>query len=343
MVVKTRSGRLVVGCHAGHRLSWPERSGQDLAVSYSDDNGKTWTKPIVAATHGNFSCQSHGLVYDRMKNRLIFIYVTYNWDYSAIKGRGYGATKDIYQKMHDEGKPAMSAYMVTSKDEGKTWSKPRDLSAMVGGNAHFGASEGRQLTVGKYAGRLIIAGGDERNINETGKLIGKKVGVWISDDHGKNWRFSEIKPNTSPSCEARSTELADGSLVYVGRPGNGKGRLVAFSKDGGDSWTPATVNKEVVGCKANSSLLTLINRKGKLTNTVLCSVPRGGMNNGTIYISKDGGKSWPTHKTIIDKIHLKYSAIVQIDSKTIGFIYETSHYKDINFMTVKVADLLKGE
>ena len=81
VVVKTKSGRLVVGCHAGNRQAWPERSGQDLAIRYSDDHGETWSTPIVAAEHGNHSAQSHGLVYDAKINRLLFLYVTYNWDY----------------------------------------------------------------------------------------------------------------------------------------------------------------------------------------------------------------------------------------------------------------------
>ena len=64
VTVKTRSGRIIVGLHAGNRLSWPERSGQDLVMRYSDDLGTTWSPLILATEHGNFSCQSHGLVYD---------------------------------------------------------------------------------------------------------------------------------------------------------------------------------------------------------------------------------------------------------------------------------------
>jgi len=41
VTVITKSGRIVVGVHAGNRLSWPERSGQDLVIRYTDDQGKT--------------------------------------------------------------------------------------------------------------------------------------------------------------------------------------------------------------------------------------------------------------------------------------------------------------
>jgi Neuraminidase (sialidase) len=343
VTVKTKSGRIVVGVHAGNRLGWPERSGQDLVIRYSDDNGKSWSPLIVAAEHGNFSCQSHGLVYDAEKNRLLFLYVTYNWDYSSIKGKGGKATAPIYQKLHDEGKPAMSAYLVYSNDEGKTWSKPRDISKTAGGDAHFGASEGRQLTLGKHAGRLVIAGGDERNMTPTGKVINKNIGVWISDDHGKKWRFSQIKTNESISCEARITELPDSTLLYSVRLGNSnKGRGLASSKDGGNTWSDLKLVSALKTARSNGSLLTVRDKAGKLTRTLLQSIPRGpGTKNGTIYISQDGGKTWPKHKIIIPNVHFKYSAIVQLSPETIGFFYETNHYKDIYYKQLSISELVK--
>lgn len=349
VTVKTNSGRVVVGVHAGNRLSWPERSGQDLVVRYSDDQGKTWSPLIVAAEHGNFSCQSHGLVYDAKKNRLLFLYVTYNWDYSSIKGRGYNATKDIYQKLHDEKKPAMNAYMVHSDDEGKTWSPPRDITAMVGGDAHFGASEGRQLTVGKHAGRLILAGGDERNMTPSGKVINKNIGAWMSDDHGKTWKFSEISTpeikkakGMNVSCEARVTELPDGVLHYNGRIANGsKARLTAASHDGGKTWQDIKFEKALASSKANASMITLKDKKGELTDELWLTVPKGKLNNCTLFISENGGKSWAKKTQLVSGRHIKYSAIVQLDTDTVGFFYEINHYKDIYYKQLSISELMK--
>ena len=346
VVAKTNSGKLIVGVHAGNRLGWPERSGQDLAVRISADNGETWGPIIIAAEHGNFSCQSHGLVYDAQKNRLLLLYVTYNWDYRKAKSRGYKATAEIYQKMHDEGKPAMNSYLVYSDDEGKTWSRPRDLSAMTGGDAHFGASEGRQLTVGKHAGRLILAGGDERNIDPKGKVIGKKTGIWVSDDHGETWKFSEIKAPAeistvrNISCEARVTELPDGTLVYNMRS-RSSGRQIAFSRDGGTTWSETRQAPELKATQCNGSMITLRNASGELTDTLLLSVPSpGGRKDGLLYVSRDGGKTWPIANETI-KGNFAYSALVQLDAEIIGLFYETNHYRDIRFVTLKIATLLK--
>jgi N-acetylneuraminic acid mutarotase len=38
VVVRTKSGRLIVGLQAGNRLRWPERSGQDLVIRMSDES-----------------------------------------------------------------------------------------------------------------------------------------------------------------------------------------------------------------------------------------------------------------------------------------------------------------
>ncbi|MGB0775860.1 MAG: sialidase family protein, partial [Akkermansiaceae bacterium] len=344
VTVKTNSGRIVVGVHAGNRLSWPERSGQDLVIRYSDNNGKSWSPLILAAEHGDFSCQSHGMVYDTQKNRIHFLYVTYNWDYTEAKGRGYKATAPIYQKLHDQGKPAMSAYAVHSDDEGKTWSKPRDLTAMCGGNAHFGASEGIQLTIGKHKGRLIIAGGDNRNMNAKGKVINKDVGVWISDDHGKNWRFSEIKTKLGMgmSCEGRITELPNGNLVYNARLSKAnQGRMIAFSEDGGESWQNIGINKSLSSARSNGCTITLKNKDNKLTNTLWFTVPVGKLNNCTLFISKDGGKSWNKGTKVISDKHVKYTAMIQLNASTIGLFYETSHYKEIQFMKLNIAQFMK--
>ena len=60
VTIKTNTGRIIVGCHAGNKLDWPERSGQDYVIKYSDDGGKTWSAPVLVAEHGNYSVQCHG-------------------------------------------------------------------------------------------------------------------------------------------------------------------------------------------------------------------------------------------------------------------------------------------
>lgn len=345
VVVRAKSGRLILGVQAGNRLSWPERSGQDLVIRTSDDNGKTWSPMIVAAEHGDYSCQCHGLVYDEQINRVLFLYTVYNWDYKAIgKGRGGKYTHAVYEKLAATGKPFVTSYLVHSDDEGRTWSKPLDITKQVGKQAHFGASEGRQLTLGKHQGRLIIAG-SRMDLDGKGRITAKHPGVWKSDDHGKTWTLSMIPLDPAvatprnASSEARITELHDGRLLYNERTRN-TGRHLAWSKDGGETWTKTRQSVDLKVTQCNGSMVTLLDADGQLTRTVLFSIPSpGGRSEGLVCVSHDGGKTWPQSKQVTQGF-FAYSALIQLDSETIGLFYESNRYKDIRFVALPLENIL---
>jgi len=349
VVVRTKSGKLVVGVHAGNRLGWPERSGQDLAIRISSDNGKTWGPIIVAAEHGNYSCQCHGLVYDAIKNRILFLYTVYNWDYTAVGNkRGKGYVEPLNRKLAEAGKPFVTSYMVHSDDDGLTWSKPEDITARVGTQAHFGASEGRQLTLGKHKGRLLLAGSRMELDKKTGAVTRKHPGVWRSDDHGKTWTLAKMPMDAvfdgprQASSEARITELPGGVLLYNQRTRH-KGRHVSWSTDGGVTWTKTRHAEQLKSSACNGSTITLRDAEGNLTNTVLFSVPSpGGRSGGVIYVSKDGGKTWPIARNVI-RGFFAYSALVQIAPDTVGLFYEAEHYKDIRFVALEIERLAISE
>ena len=345
VVVRTKSGRVVIGVQAGNRHAWPERSGQDLVVRYSDDEGKTWGELIVAAEAGDFSCQCHGLVYDAEINRLLFLYTTYNWDYKAVgKGRGAKYTKPIYEEMAKKGEPFVTSYQVYSDDEGVTWSKPVEITGMVGRQAHFGASEGRQLSLGKHKGRLLLPG-SRMDLNGSGEIMAKHVGVWRSDDHGETWVLAkipvpkEINTPRNVSSEARVTELQDGTLLYNDRTRKTQ-RQLSWSKDGGVNWSELRMGDKLKASQCNGSLITVRDEKGALTNTVVFSIPSpGGRSNGFVYVSKDGGETWPLVKNVV-KGSFAYSALLQLEGRKVGLFYEKDHYREISFLELEMEKLL---
>ena len=334
VVVRTNSGRLVVGVQAGNRLTWPERSGQDLVVRMSDDNGRTWGPIVLAAEHGNFSCQCHGLVYDAEIKRVLLLYAVYNWDYTVVgNGRGGAFTRPVYEKLAAEGKPFVTSFRVYSDDEGQTWSQPTDISQQVGRQAHFGASEGRQLSTGDHKGRLLIAG-SRIDLNETGGIVAKHPGVWLSDDHGETWSLAlipldpKVATPRNASSEARITELSDGRLLYNERT-RSTGRHLSWSTDGGKTWTKTVQAADLKVTQCNGCTITLRDAAGRLTGTVLFSIPSpGGRSNGLVYASQDGGKTWPIRKDVVPGF-FAYSALIQLDAETVGLFNESNHYKDI--------------
>lgn len=340
VAVKTNSGRIIVGCHAGNKLDWPERSGQDYVIKYSDDGGKTWSDPVLVAEHGNYSVQSHGMVYDGEIDRIIVKYIVYRWDYSEVEGRGWEASAHVIKGVLDAGEDFSRQYEVYSDNQGVSWSRPREVPQENKlGIPHYGSSEGRQLSTGAHKGRLIIPGGIK--VEEMGKVLKRYVGIWLSDDHGENWKFIEVD-NNDPNglgCEARVSELHDGSLLYNVRTKYNR-RHFSRSKDGGETWSVPRAHPDLEVTQCNGSMITIRDQEGKLTSTLLFSIPSpGGRKNGWICVSKDGGESWPLKHQPVDGF-FAYSSLVQVDQDTVCLFYEANHYKDIRQMLIPVKQLL---
>ena len=179
-----------------------------------------------------------------------------------------------------------------------------------------------------------------------GKVITKDVGVWISDDHGETWRFFQIRTPEkitsvrNLSCEARVSELPDGTLSYNVRT-RSTGRHIAFSKDGGTTWSETRQAPELKASQCNGCTITLLDAGGKLTDTLIFSVPSpGGRSDGLLYASGDGGKTWPIVREIVPGA-FAYSALVQLEAENVGIFYETNHHQDIRFLKLGIDQILK--
>jgi sialidase-1 len=312
-------------------------------IKYSDDGGKTWSEPVLVAEHGNYSVQSHGMVYDGEIDRIIVKYIVYRWDYSKVEGRGWEASAPVIKEVLGAGEDFTRQYEVYSDDQGLTWSKPSEVPVEnKPGIPHYGSSEGRQLSAGDKKGRLIIPGGIK--VEEMGFVVKRYAGIWLSDDHGENWKFKEIVENdpNSHGCEARVTELNDGSLLYNVRTKYNK-RHLSRSYDGGETWSVPTAHPDLKVTKCNGSMVTIRDQEGKLTSTLLFSIPSpGGRKEGWIYVSMDGGESWPLkHQPVAG--FFAYSSLIQVGPDTICLFYESNHYKDICLILVPVKKLIDPE
>ncbi len=332
-IVITNSGRVVLICQARNASSWSDRSGQDLVMKFSDDNGQTWSKGQLIATHGLKSICPNAAVYDQETNEIHVLYNLFMWDYTDKPEDVVGELKDQYSKQ----------YIISSLDEGKTWTTPREISDMVkteGAVMVVGSGEGIQLKHGEHAGRLLVAGGDFNK--------GKKVLCFYSDDHGTTWQRSQTVPwkgDMAWASESKVAELPDGTIVLNSRTFEKNGqkqrlRTRAFSQDGGLSWTTLENDSDLETISCNGSLLAVPHPAGDQNTLLMCSVPVGPKRtHGTIYISFDGGKSWPKKKCIVPT-EFAYSSLILLPNKQIGLFYEANNHKDIELVRLNLEELL---
>ncbi len=321
-IVVTNSGKIVCVTQGRNASNWSDRSGQDLVVKTSNDHGKTWSDDTLVVTHGLKSVCPNAAVYDADTNRIHVMYNLFMWDYTNVPKDVRGEMGDIHCKQ----------YEVTSDDEGRSWSKPRDITDMIethGAVMVVGSGEGIQLKQGKHKGRLIIAGGDFHQ--------NKKVLCFYSDDHGKTWQRSNVVPwegKVSWASESKVAELPDGTVVLNSRTFVRDGskqrlRTRAFSQDGGVTWSTLENDLALKTVSCNGSLIAVDHPKGKDGAILLCSVPVGpGRTHGTVYVSFDGGKTWPHKKLVVEEV-FAYSSLMQMPDGYIGLFFEANGHKNI--------------
>jgi sialidase-1 len=212
-----------------------------------------------------------------------------------------------YGEDEDKGKGVTEVWLLKSKDEGATWSKPENITPETGQIAL-----GPGIGIRMKSGRLVVPVYD---------------GVVYSDDDGVTWAHGNI--TTGPVSECQVVELTDGSLML-----NTRGypyRTVVISNDSGESWgTPVkdytlTDSELYGGCQA--SLIRYTRKdEGYDKTRLLFSHPADTAYrfNLLVRMSYDEGKTWPVSK-LIKKGTAAYSCLTIFPDGSIGVIYETGN------------------
>ncbi|NQT87900.1 exo-alpha-sialidase [bacterium] len=311
-IVITNRGTVVVVCQGRNQSAWSDRSGQDLVCKRSADSGKTWSKGRLMVTHGKKSICPNAAVYDRETGRIHVLYSRFEWPYTNADSRKTWEGQKRRQ------------FDLWSDDEGKTWSKPREITAMMREKdaiVVFGSGEGIQLRHGPRKGRLLVPGGDFEG--------GKEYYAFLSDDHGKTWFCG--KPVPCGASETAVAELPDGTLLANNRGRRGFRRR-AVSADQGQTWAELREDKGLRSVSCNGSLIAVTHPEGKDGSVLLCSVPVGPKRtHGTVYASFDGGKTWPVQKLAVEG-SFAYSSLMELPDGSIGLFYECEGYTRVRLV-----------
>ncbi len=286
----------------------------NIVIRRSSDNGRTWSaiEKIVDFPLGK-SASDPSMIVDAVTNEIFLFYNYMDLD----------KEKDVYY-----------LHVVKSVDNGKTWSKPEDITPQIAKEEWH--NDFKFITSGRgiqtRSGTLLHC---MVNLNNGLHVFGSK-------DHGKSWFF--IDTPISPADESKIMELANGDWMINARANKEGKRYVHISKDEGKSWEtrpePALIDP---GCNASIVRYTSI-EDGYKKNRLLFSNAKSekGRVNMTVRISYDEGETWSEGKTIY-KGESAYSSMTILKNGDIGLFFEQDDYQKNPFVSFSLKWLTDGK
>ena len=279
----------------------------NIVIRKSSDNGKTWGKieKIIDYPLGQ-SASDPSMILDKQTNTIFLFY-----NYMDLDNQ-----KDIYYLKY-----------ISSNDNGKSWSKPVDITNQISKenwkNDFKFITSGRGIQTKK--GTLLHC------------LVNLQKGshVFGSNDNGKTWFITETP--TSPGDESKIVELNDGSWMVNSRVNKLGYRYSHFSNDDGKTWISKKEESIIdPGCngsliryshgKKNLLLLTNINNKKERKEIVL-------------RYSADEGRSWSNPKIIYNG-EAAYSSMTVMENGNLGLFFEMDNYTKNVFTSISIKEVL---
>ena len=299
----TNSGTLLAVADA--RVDGPSDLPADiqLGLRRSTDDGASWSAPrvVVHAERTTDGTGDSSLLVDRVTGR---VFLFYN---HARPGTGF------FEPNAEHGR----VLYVTSDDDGRTWSRPVDLTARVkkpGWTKLFASSgHGIQLHDGRLVQPLV-----HRDARST------YAENLVSDDHGRTWRTGAVAGRAVN--ESKPVQRSTGAVDQNMRHNDGGARYYATSPDGAGPFGPMRRAAALPDPRNNADEISLLRpRAGTpgLTRTVLFSNTPSTTRRDelTVRLSRDDGAHWP-HRAVLKSGRAGYSTLAVLRDGSVGCLYE---------------------
>ena len=239
--------------------------------------------------------------------------------------------------------------MITSDDEGATWSEPIDITAQVKADwmCFLGTGPGNaiQLTAPEHAGRILAPVYYSHEAGGTGYLSCAAI---YSDDGGTTWTLG-ASPNDGREVlgavvhsrnladeraslyESVLVEGADGAVHVWARNQHPAGRVAhAVSRDGGATWGEVDYHDQLteIFSQPNAIAITGAHDAAGVADPGSRSIVFANASQmlpfrgcGVMRLSHDDGATWP-HNRVINPRHYVYQCMAQLPSGDIALLWE---------------------
>ena len=293
-------------------LKWSDNI--NIAIRRSTDNGHTWLpiETIVDFPLGQ-SASDPSMVVDEETGE---IFMFYNY-------------MDLIHAKNE-----YRFHVISSKDNGKTWSEHRDIT--------------EQLSVAEMKDDFKFITSGRANYTADGKIIHTIVnlsrGLYVfgSDNHGKDWYF--IDNPVKPADESKIIDLPNGKWMINSRVNNFGFRYRHISDDMGKTWT-SEVDSALTDPGCNGSIIKYSSVKnGDDKDRIVISqiADPKGRNNLTIRLSYDNGKTWAYSKSLYP-LGAAYSSMTVLKDGNIAIAYEKDGYSTNEIAIFSLAWLTDGQ
>jgi sialidase-1 len=306
-LVVTGKGTLLAFCE-GRKTSANDAGDIDLLLKRSTDEGATWTDSQIVHEEGGEAEITIGNpcpIVDTASNVVHLLFTRNN----------------------------ERVFYTSSNDNGNAWSTPIEITNVLDGfdfpwtRVGTGPGHGLQLS----SGRLIVPVWLNERIG-----YNYRSSAIYSDDGGATWRAGGlVGPEVADTNECMAAEMSDGTIYLNMRAKDANFRIVAWSEDGGITWsTPARAN-DLSDPVCQASVLRVDER-------VFFTNPSGsGRTNLVVRVSDDRAKTWHILRTIHEGPSAYSDLAISRDGETLFCLYEcgaTGPYEYLRLQSVSLAE-----
>lgn len=339
-IIKAPNGDLLAFAE-GRTHNCHDFGNVDIVLKISKDNGQSWGKLQLIADQDSLQAGNPAPLVDLTdpafpEGRIFLLFNT-----------GTASEQQVR-----EGKGLREVWYITSTDNGRSWSAPTNITLM----AHrpqqpkfnpayqfqedwrsYALTPGHALQLS--SGRLFVAANHSAGIPQA-HFNEYQSHALFSDDHGHHWQLSETVDVPSAN-EATAAELPDGGVLMNIRQQNGekRQRLVAISKDGGQSWPETYFDSTLVDPVCEASILNYQTPEGEAALLFSNPAHTHQRKNLTVRLSLDFGRSWPVARIVRHHAAAYSDLVIQADDN-IGLLYEHGNDGGIHFAHFNYAWLL---